>query len=713
MNCAQNAKLEIWALFSLQRKLWATKDKEETKMGPEVIIGIVVGAFALFIIALMVYAGLYRKIPPDVALVVSGGKETKAYFGGKVINPFTEKAQEISLNTMNLKVDREGAEALITMDSLRVDITAEFFVKIQAKGEAGEKDVLSAAASLGEKTATPENVKELLEGKLVGALRAVAATMTLQDLHEKRQDFQDAVQDACEDDLKQNGFTLETVSITNLDQTPLEQLNPDNRFDAVAIRTIQAKVLEEKLETERAKVESDIGIQEEEKRLEAETQRLKVEAELKIQEEETRQQAESAKLKAEAALLAQEEEMKKMTESARLEAEAEVVKNEEEVRAELEVEQKRINFDKQKLALEQALASSRAEQERAVKEAEIKKEQAVKEAEIRLERMLELARIEQEQEVKETEIAKQEAVEKAEIELSSAIEKAKVEQERMVEETRIKQAQLIEETKVAKNIALVEKTREEKEAKAESAIQIAEKQKESAIAETLKLTADADKTKAEEQVLTVGAVEEADREAKIKVIEAERKAEEEYIVKQRLADAEAYRITEKAEAERDAAKLKAEGMKLLAEAVLEELKATAEGEKELMEAKNTIEQKILTQEAAIALIKQLPEIAGQLMKPAEKIESIRILDMGAAGKAGQGGNGMSKIASMILNAGAVAPVLREVINLSGIDAGTLLQKVADYVPGLNQVIKTEEEPAVEQETEESDVAQGEKEESEA
>ncbi len=661
-----------------------------------VIIGIVVVAFVLFIIALIIYASLYRKIPPDVALVVSGGKETKSYFGGRLINPFTSQAREISLNTMNLKVERAGAEAFITMDSLRVDITAEFFVKIMPE----ENDVLAAAASLGEKTATPDDVKMLLEGKLVGALRAVAATMTLQDLHEKRQEFQEAVQKECEEDLKQNGFTLETVSITDLDQTPLEQLDPDNRFDAVAIRTIQAKVLEEKLATERAKVESEIGIQQEEKRLEAEIQSLKVEAELKIQEEETRQQAESARLKAVAELLEREEEVKKMTESARFKAEAEVAKNEEEVRAELEVEQKRIDFDKQKLALDQELAFSKAEQERAMQEAEIKKEQAVKETEIRLERMLELARIEQEQEVKEAEIEKQEAVEKVDIEFSSAIEKARVEQERMVEEARIKQQQLIEETKVAKNIALVEKTREEKEAKAESAIQIAEKEKESAIAETLKLKADADKTKAEEQVLTVGAVEEADREAKIKVIEAERKAEEEYIVKQRLADAEAYQIMEKAEAERDAAKSKAEGMKLLAEAELEKLKAEAEGEKELMEAKNAIEPKILVQEAALEFIKQLPEISGQLMKPAEKIESIRILDMGATGKAGEGSSSISKVAGMILNAGAVAPVLREVINLSGIDAGKLIQKVADYVPGLNQVAKTEEEPDVAQEEEE-------------
>jgi len=213
-------------------------NKEETKMEMEPsVIAIIVGVvIALFIIIVIAYKSMYKKIPPDAALVVSGGKVTKAYFGGKFVSPITSQAQEISLNTMNLKVERKGDEALITKDSLRVDIVAYFFVRIEKNGE----DVLAAAASLGEKSATPESVSELLEGKLVHALRAVAATMELQELHDNRQEFQDAVQEACLEDLKQNGLTLETVSITSLDQTPLEELDPDNIFDAVAIQTICA-----------------------------------------------------------------------------------------------------------------------------------------------------------------------------------------------------------------------------------------------------------------------------------------------------------------------------------------------------------------------------------------------------------------------------------------------------------------------------------------
>ena len=83
---------------------------------------------------------------------------------------------------------------------------------------------LKAVASLGDKTLTPSEVNKLLEGKLVGVLRSVAATMDLQELHEKRQEFSDQVQEACRDDLEQNGFKLESVAVTNLDQTRLRHL---------------------------------------------------------------------------------------------------------------------------------------------------------------------------------------------------------------------------------------------------------------------------------------------------------------------------------------------------------------------------------------------------------------------------------------------------------------------------------------------------------
>ena len=247
-------------------------------LNANLFITIVGSVVALMVIFLLIYRSFYKKAPADSALVISGGRKKRVVFGGTLINPITNTSQLISLNTLQLPVERTGHAALITKDSLRVDLEAQFYVKI----EPHEQDVLKAVASLGDKTLTPAEVNRLLEGKLVGVLRSVAATMDLQELHEKRQQFSDQVQEACRDDLEQNGFKLESVAVTNLDQTPLEALDENNRFDVVAIQTIKQEV--EDRQTQTARIEHENQVQREE-------DRLKAELAIKQREEETETQA--------------------------------------------------------------------------------------------------------------------------------------------------------------------------------------------------------------------------------------------------------------------------------------------------------------------------------------------------------------------------------------------------------------------------------------
>ena len=57
---------------------------------------------------------------------------------------------------MRLNVERRGPHALITKDNLRVDLSAEFYIKVQANKE----DILQAARSLGSKNTDPGAVSE-------------------------------------------------------------------------------------------------------------------------------------------------------------------------------------------------------------------------------------------------------------------------------------------------------------------------------------------------------------------------------------------------------------------------------------------------------------------------------------------------------------------------------------------------------------------------
>src|SRR5690606_27073109 len=116
------------------------------------------------------------------------------------------------------------SESLITRDRMRVDVVAAFFVRVQQTSDA----VSIAAQTLGQRTLDPDALKALVEDKFVDSLRATAATMSMQELQDKRRDFVQAVQNAVAEDLEKNGLELESVSLTSLDQTDKKFFNPDN-----------------------------------------------------------------------------------------------------------------------------------------------------------------------------------------------------------------------------------------------------------------------------------------------------------------------------------------------------------------------------------------------------------------------------------------------------------------------------------------------------
>ncbi len=620
-------------------------------LNANLFITIVGSALALIVIFLLVYRSFYKKAPADSALVISGGRKKRVIFGGSLINPLTNTTQLISLNTLQLPVERTGQAALITKDSLRVDLEAQFYVKI----EPHEQDVLKAVASLGDKTLTPSEVNKLLEGKLVGVLRSVAATMDLQELHEKRQQFSDQVQEACRDDLEQNGFKLESVAVTNLDQTPLDALDENNRFDVVAIQTIKQEV--EDRQTETARIEHENQVKREENR-------LKAELEIKQREEETETQAlEVAKRLG----FAQEEQRKAIATN--------------------------------KAEQEREVEAHKFEQQQAVEEARIRQEEGVKSTEILQKQRLETARIEQERRVQETEIAQKQAVEVARVQQEQMVEEAQIQRSLTVERSKIEQERAVEEAGIASRIVLIEKDREEKEAQAENAIQVSikEKQREAALTELLEVSAE--KARAEASVLTAEAVEEAERQSKIALIRAEQEADEERIAKERDADAEAYAVVKTAKAALEAAEVKAQAQTILAEALLVEEKAKADGEEASIAAKNQADSKVLVSDAILALVESLPEITNELMKPAEHIESIRVLDLGNGGN-GNGSNGMNRILSSIVNAGAALPLFKEIVGFSDLDTDKIARTVRDYASGL--AVNTQTDSTESEESTDSD-----------
>ena len=217
-----------------------------------------IGAMALGTIlvllsfAMLVVTKMYRKASANMAFVRTGkggGKAIKD--GGALVIPVLHTVIPVSLETMRLNVERKGVHALITKDNLRVDLSAEFYIKVQAN----ENDIIQAARSLGGKNVQPDAVSELVQEKLVSALRTVAATKELVELHSKRDEFATAVQQIVVHDLAHNGLTLESVTISSLDQTDPSQLQERNVFDAQGLRKIAE--ITQRARIERNEIERD------------------------------------------------------------------------------------------------------------------------------------------------------------------------------------------------------------------------------------------------------------------------------------------------------------------------------------------------------------------------------------------------------------------------------------------------------------------------
>ena len=313
---------------------------------------------------------LYKKAHKELSFVRTGlGGEKIVMNGGALVLPYFHDVIFVNMNTINLPVHRQDDLALITQDRMRVDVVAEFYVRVQPTSES----IANAAQTLGLLTTEPLKLKQLVEGKFVDALRSVASAMSMEELHEKRVDFVHKVQNALIDDLLKNGLELETVSLTNLDQTSMDYFNPNNAFDAEGLTK-----LTEAIQTRRKKrndIEQDTDIQIKTKNLEA----TKIKLALKRDEEYAefeRQKEIDVKRFEQASLTAKEQaENEKKAEQARILSNQEV--DASKISAKLAIEQKEI--DKKIAISEKSKAESiaKAEAEKALAHAVAAEEQVV------------------------------------------------------------------------------------------------------------------------------------------------------------------------------------------------------------------------------------------------------------------------------------------------------------------------------------------------
>ena len=432
-----------------------------------------VGIILVAIIAIgMMISRLYQRASKEVSFVRTGLRgQLVVMNGGAMVFPVLHEVIPVNMNTLRLEVRRANEQALITRDRMRVDVLAEFYVRVQPTEEA----IADAAQTLGRRTMQPDALKELVEGKFVDALRAVAAEMSMEELHEQRVQFVQKVQQAVSEDLLKNGLELESVSLTGLDQTNREYFNPDNAFDAAGLTKLTQEI--EDRRKRRNDIEQDTVVAIEKKNLEAEQLRL---------------------------TLARDKEYAQLEQSREVEVRRAAQKSE--------------------------IASEQANRQKEAEEADILAKQSIQLAQIQAAREIEQQNIEKERLVRERDIDRERAVEVAEQEKTIVIaEKSKQQSEARAEADKARAAAVRAEE-------LVLTVRETEKSEREKAIDLIEARKvaeRDAIAIQVKATAektaaeddaDAIRTRAEAHAQEVRIAAEGESEAEmLKANAAERR----------------------------------------------------------------------------------------------------------------------------------------------------------------------------------------------
>ena len=331
----------------------------------------ILAALIVLIVLIAITAKFYQRATQEVSLIKTGvGGRKVIVDGGTIAIPWFHEVSKVNMQTLRLQVERVGESALITNDKLRVDVGAEFYVSVQATADG----IALAAQTLGNRTFNSDKLRELIEGKLIDALRSIAAQFTMDELHENRGDFVAKVRDALVGSMARNGLELDTVSLTALDQTPFDHLDENNAFNAVGMRRLAEVIAKSKKERAEIDADADVSV----RRAAMEASKRKLEIDLEAQEAEISQVQQIENLKS-----------RQLAEVA-----------------------------KQKADSEQAAAQARIKMEQEIRSSDIARERAIREAEIAHERDVALAN--QERDISLAEKSKEQSKAKAAADIAKA-----------------------------------------------------------------------------------------------------------------------------------------------------------------------------------------------------------------------------------------------------------------------------------------------------
>ncbi|HKL79471.1 MAG TPA: SPFH domain-containing protein [Mobilitalea sp.] len=316
---------------------------------------------------------MWKKVPQDKAMVVTGLRKKVITGGGGIVIPVLERTDTISLGNMQLNINTTQT---MSSQGVPIDVAGTAVIKVRNTPEsiyaAIEQFIGSSESQIQESIS--EQVTLILEGKL----REIVASMTVEQIYNDREAFSAKVQEVVGTKIGEMGLELKDFSIKDVNDT--------NGY----IKALGAKQIAEKrkdAEIAQAMAQKEESIQKSEATKEGEKARLEAQTEVsaamkakEVQEAQYRGEQESAKAKADAAYEIQKSITYKDVIAAQMEADIlKQVKQKELQEAQLQVE---IAREQKQTELEQRRAEKTREElkTKVVEPANAEREQKMAEA---------------------------------------------------------------------------------------------------------------------------------------------------------------------------------------------------------------------------------------------------------------------------------------------------------------------------------------------
>jgi len=322
-----------------------TRESSDSGVGPEVFLGLVL--IAILIITAMVLISRFKRCPSNKVLVVYGktgrGAAKCVHGGAAMVWPLIQAFDYLDLEPFVVPIDLTNA---LSQENIRVSVPTTVTAAIS-----NQPGIMQNAAVrlLG---LTRGQIQDQAQDIILGQMRAVMATMRIEDINRDRQAFMMAVNEAVAVELEKIGLEVINVNIRDIEdesgyikalgrkaaaeainqanidvaeqekigQTGVAERQRDTRV-AVAAATAKAEIGEATADRDKRQDVAGLEAEAVSAETEADAKKADYRANQRVAEEGARNRSESAAREADGAIRVAQEQAERKAEDARAQRE--------------------------------------------------------------------------------------------------------------------------------------------------------------------------------------------------------------------------------------------------------------------------------------------------------------------------------------------------------------------------------------------------------